>query len=85
MTVLCPQAVQDSLDRQQQQLRIITGGPLLFSTWQAYALCQYIYKILTDDQLLQKLYSIYKFDFLLFGYNFDDFLKQLQSAHEEKL
>ena len=42
------------------------------------------YKILTDDQLLQKLYSIYKFDFLLFGYNFDDFLQQLQSAHEEK-
>ena len=41
-------------------------------------------KILADDQLLQKLYSIYKFDFLLFGYNFDDFLQQLQSAHEEK-
>ena len=36
--------------------------------------------LISDDQLLQKLADIYKFDFLLFDYSFEDFKEQLRNG-----
>ena len=36
--------------------------------------------LISDDQLLQKLADIYKFDFLLFDYSFEDFKDQLRNG-----
>ena len=69
-------------DGDQQQLG---GGPghavLLPAGWAADTAPDiFLYFLISDDQLLQKLADIYKFDFLLFDYSFEDFKEQLRNG-----